>query len=403
MGRSKTNKNKSISFAAVLGLLVCLILGVACGAFFRIWQNIPEGYYIPATEKFTPDASLGEGYDVQEISSYELSVHFPELGNKYTGDCTLIKVGDTEVLIDAGSKTSSIPAIREYVDRFCTDGVLEYVVVTHAHEDHYAGFATSENTESLFDIYECETVITFSQITSGKESQKMYQNFMRELGEEEEAGATVYTAEECMTGEGGASDRFDLGSGVELQILDSYYYYNRASSENDHSVCVMINQGTGASAKHYLFTGDLEEDGEEYLVQMNDLPKVELYKAGHHGSKTSSSDALLDVIDPNIVCVCCCTGSSEYTKTNANQFPTQEFIDRIAPHTDEVYATSLCVDYAEGKFRSLNGNIAVCANAADARATVYASDNTTLLKDTEWFKQNRTMPEEWEKEQATAA
>ena len=81
----------------------------------------------------------------------------------------------------------------------------------------------------------------------------------------------------------------------------------------------------------------------------------------------------------------------------------QEFIDRIAPHTDEVYATSLCVDYAEGKFGSLNGNIAVCANAADARATVYASDNTTLLKDTEWFKQNRTMPEAWEKEQVAAA
>lgn len=51
----------------------------------------------------------------------------------------------------------------------------------------------------------------------------------------------------------------------------------------------------------------------------------------------------------------------------------------------------------------MNGNIAVCANAADARATVYASDNTTLLKDTEWFKQNRTMPEEWEKEQVAAA
>ena len=39
----------------------------------------------------------------------------------------------------------------------------------------------------------------------------------------------------------------------------------------------------------------------------NLMPEVELYKAGHHGSKTSSSNALLEVIKPKIVCVskCC--------------------------------------------------------------------------------------------------
>ena len=161
----------------------------------------------------------------------------------------------------------------------------------------------------------------------------------------------------------------------------------------------MVNQGEGESAKHYLFTGDLEEDGEEYLVEMNDLPQVDLYKAGHHGSKTSSTNVLLNVIRPEIVCVCCCTGSPEYTKTNENQFPTQEFIDRVAPYTDKVYATSLCVDYSKGAYTSLNGNIAVCANAAGA-PVVYASDNTTLLKDTAWFGENRRMPEAWQAEAA---
>lgn len=32
-----------------------------------------------------------------------LSIHFPELGNYKTGDCTLIKKGSTEILIDAGA------------------------------------------------------------------------------------------------------------------------------------------------------------------------------------------------------------------------------------------------------------------------------------------------------------
>ena len=41
--------------------------------------------------------------DITEIKTSDLSIHFLMLGNEYTGDCTLIKVGDTEVLIDAGS------------------------------------------------------------------------------------------------------------------------------------------------------------------------------------------------------------------------------------------------------------------------------------------------------------
>ena len=63
--------------------------------------------------------------DIQTITNSDLSIHFLELGNEYTGDCTLIKVGDTEVLIDAGSRKGSAEAIVPYIAEFCTDGVLE--------------------------------------------------------------------------------------------------------------------------------------------------------------------------------------------------------------------------------------------------------------------------------------
>ena len=71
----------------------------------------------------------------------EFSVHFLELGNKYSGDCTLIKSGDTEVLIDAGSRKGSAETLKTYIDEYCTDGVLEYVIATHAHEDHVGGLS----------------------------------------------------------------------------------------------------------------------------------------------------------------------------------------------------------------------------------------------------------------------
>ncbi len=319
------------------------------------------------------------------ITDGDMQIHFLELGNKFTGDCTYIKVGDVDVLIDAGSKTSSITTIDTYLSRYVTDGILEYVIVTHAHEDHYAGFATSETKDSIFDLYECGTIIDFAQITSGKEDTKMYNNYIRERDAEIEKGATHYTAAECVKNGG----KFTLAEGITMTVLDSYYYYNADSSENNHSVCTLFESAAGA----YLFTGDLEAEGEEKLVEMNELPEVKLYKAGHHGSKTSSTDALLDVITPEIVCVCCCAGSPEYTDIAENQFPTQQFINRVAKHTDAVYITTLCTDYKEGAYESFNGNIVIVIT--DTAVSVVCSESTDKLRETKWFKENRTVPEQW--------
>ena len=100
-------------------------------------------------------------------------------------------------------------------------------------------------------------------------------------------------------------------------------------------------------------------------------------------------------VKPENICVCCCAGSPEYTKTNANQFPTQAFVDRVAEYTQNVYVTTLCVDYDNNEFVSMNGDVVFCANAADTAVTVYCSNNYTLLKDTDWFKANRTTPAIW--------
>ena len=102
----------------------------------------------------------------EDIAEAELSIHFIELGNKYTGDCTLIKVGDTEVLIDAGSRQNSAPAIKEYVDEYCTDGKLEYVIATHADQDHIAGLVGNKSGGEYNGIlysYDIGTIIKFDR------------------------------------------------------------------------------------------------------------------------------------------------------------------------------------------------------------------------------------------------
>ena len=128
----------------------------------------------------------------------------------------------------------------------------------------------------------------------------------------------------------------------------------------------------------------------------NALPEVDVYKAGHHGSGTSSTSALLEVIKPKIVCVCCCAGSSEYTPNTENQFPTQAFIDRVSEYTDQVYVTTLCIDYKNDEYTSFNGNIVILSYSDSDELGINCTNNTTVLKDTEWFKNNRDCPTYWQ-------
>lgn len=366
--KKKTNEN--VGLISVL-CVICLMVGIVGG--FPLAATLSD-------RKFESDVYV----------SGELEIHFLELGNKYTGDCTFIKAGENDILIDAGSRSSSIPVIDAYLKQYVTDGTLEYVIVTHAHEDHYAGFATSEAVDSLFDLYTCKTIIDFPMTNqSGKEG-TLYANYVRERNREIEAGAVHYTAAECIS-EG--RDVFSLGDGMSLEILDSYYYTHTASGENNYSVCTLLRQGE----RSFLFTGDLEKEGEEYLVQMNDLPEVTLYKAGHHGSKTSSTDTLLSVIKPEYVCVCCCAGSSEYTGTVENQFPTQDFIDRVSVYTDQVYVTTLCVDYSDNRFTSMNGNITLIS--AGTSVEIRCSGSPDPLPDSEWFRTYRECPDPWKKKE----
>ena len=352
---------------------------------------------------FDSSDDLDSDSSAEVIVNDEMSVHFLELGNKYTGDCTLIKVGDTEVLIDAGSRKNSAAAISGYIDKYCTDGVLEYVIATHAHEDHIAGFIGKKSgnvRDGILYNYEVETLIQFARtdyaLTTDKGNPTLYSEYVDAVAYAESQGTQVYSALDCWNNANGGQKSYYLNDAqtISMNILYNYFYENKTSGgggENEYSVCMLLSHGED----HFLFTGDLEKKGEEYLVQYNDLPQCTLFKGGHHGSYTATSDALLQVIQPEIVCVCCCCGSTEYTSNIENVFPAQAFVDRVAKYTDKVYVTTVVASNSQG-YQSLNGNIVVTKK--DGEVTVNCSNNNTLFKDTDWFKANRTMPNEWKGE-----
>ena len=313
-----------------------------------------------------------------------ISFHFMTLGNGASGDCIYVKAGEYDILIDAGSREDSVDDIQSYVNQYVKDNKLEFVIATHAHEDHIACFAGEENKRSLFDEYECGIIIDFPKTDA---ESKVYERYVRERNEEVASGATHYTALECYKNENGAKRVYELSEdgSVKMEILYNYFYEHDSADENNYSVCLMFYHGS----RKFLLTGDLEKDGEEYLAEKYDFSQVELFKAGHHGSETSSNDCLLKEIKPKICVVSCVIGDK-------HDFIRQPFIERIAKYTEKVFVTSICADgYTGGaNYADMNGDIVVTSDE-ETGVTVKCSNNDTLLKDTAWFINNRTMPNEW--------
>jgi len=334
-------------------------------------------------EARTGDVVLAEG---------DLSFHFLTLGNKYTGDSTYIKIGDVDILIDAGSRQNSAATIIDYVKGYCTDGKLEYVIATHAHQDHIAGFVGTKDSGSVLEAFEIGTIIQFAGTNA---TSSIYTSYCDKRDAAAERGAKVYTALDCWNQSNGAKRSYTLAEGVTMDILYQTFYENDSSDENNYSVCVLFNYGDN----HYLFTGDLEEDGESSLVDNNDLPHCTLFKGGHHGSATANSDKLMHAIQPDIVCVCSCCGSPEYRAKAENIFPSQAFFDHVLPYTDQIFVTSFAEiipsdeddDDPDWTVKDMNGNIVVVTDGATL--SVNCSASTTPVPYTDWFAANRTWPD----------
>jgi competence protein ComEC len=325
------------------------------------------------------------------IASGDLTIHFLELGNKYTGDCVYINYGDSDIIIDAGSRQSSAVTIKAYIDNFITDNKIEYVIATHAHRDHIAGFYSTNNATGILDAYEIGTIIDFPKTNR---TTVVYRNYINTRNRLTENGTVHYTALQCYNNEDGARRVFDFGDGVKLEILYNYYYENPAGNENNYSVCARIIHND----KQFIFTGDLEIDGEEKLAEYYEehyggLGHCVLYKGGHHGSNTSSSEKLMAAITPEYVCVCSCVGTAEYRALPSNGFPSQGFVDRIAPYTDKIYITTLITDYPNNQFMPFNGNIVFLVSGGAVSVT--CSGNDHILKNSDWFLANRQMPDAW--------
>ena len=81
--------------------------------------------------------------------------------------------------------------------------------------------------------------------------------------------------------------------GISFHIV---FPFKAGEGKNEDSLSLWFTLAN----KNWLFTGDLDQDGEKQLIQ--NLPvKIDYFKLGHHGSKTSSNPEFMAQLRPNLV------------------------------------------------------------------------------------------------------
>ncbi|MFP4371109.1 MAG: DNA internalization-related competence protein ComEC/Rec2 [Halanaerobium sp.] len=68
---------------------------------------------------------------------------------------------------------------------------------------------------------------------------------------------------------------------------------------NENSIVFLLTY----QKNKFLFTGDISKKGEARIIENYELPKIDILKAGHHGSRTSSGEILLDALKPELAVV----------------------------------------------------------------------------------------------------
>ena len=169
------------------------------------------------------------------------------------------------------------------------DRRIDLVVLTHPHEDHVAGLP------GLFDRYRIGRVLDTGMAGSGPG----YGAWIAGLRSHRIASSVARTG-----------DRLEV-DGVRLRVLwpdaDAVPRSppDTGSGVNDVSIVMLGEYGS----QRFLLTGDVEEGIDPVLVARG-LPTVDLLKVAHHGSRTASSQQVLDALRPKVAAVSVGEGNS---------------------------------------------------------------------------------------------
>ena len=221
----------------------------------------------PAEEPTPVPAPTGE------VLSDTLTVHFIDVGQ---ADCALIQQGDFTMLIDGGNVDDGQLVVTYLMDQGIED--LDYVVCTHAHEDHVGGLP------SVLAVFPADNILSPTRTYASK----CFDDFMYYADQQRQEVRIPQPGE-----------IIEVSEDFDITVLGPVKDY---AETNDTSIVLMVRYGD----TKFLFTGDMEVAAEndmlDYWEGRYDW-NIDVLKSGHHGSSTSSGYRFIYETDPEYVVI----------------------------------------------------------------------------------------------------
>ena len=302
MGKRKKRQNNSIIYLIVIIIFAILsAFGIEFGTGEKATSVVnvvnPENL-----QNVTIKTGNTISQDFVSENKQNLKVYFFDVGQ---ADCILVMNENQTMLIDAGNNEDG----DMLVQNLNTLGVkkIDYLVGTHAHEDHIGGL------DDIIKNFEIGTIYMPNVQTNTKTFEDVL-----------DAVASKNLAIETPS----INDSFSVGE-AECTILA----VDNNEEELNLSSIVIQMKFNGMS---YLFMGDAETEIEEKILEefnnSNKDIKANILKVGHHGSNTSSSEEFLEAVAPEIAAI-------SVGKDNSYNHPSSEIIDRLNQIGSQIYRT----------------------------------------------------------------
>ncbi len=253
------------------------------------------------SEDSLPPKAADNEEDVQQNTSGQLKAHFLDVGQ---GDSILIQFPNGQtMLIDAGTSEAG-GSIVSYLKE---QGInkINYLVATHPHADHIGGMAAVVQALAVEKVYMprvSHTIKSFENLLETIKAKGLKINRAK-------AGITIINKDGIKAG-----FTAPCGSGYERP--------------NNYSAVLKIQYGNTA----FLLTGDAESVSEQEILDSGVDLKADVLKVGHHGSKSSTTQAFLSSVSPKYAVIS--AGAD-----NSYGHPHQEILDRLKKAGVQTYRT----------------------------------------------------------------
>ncbi len=291
---------KNTSARSALAVIGAILLLIALFLFLNEKFFGIEG--IPTLNDLYEGAGLGK--KIVSAAEGTAEVHFIDVGQ---GDSELIRTKNKTALIDCGERDQYNEVIS-YIENL---GIkrLDYVIVSHPHSDHMGGMSY------ILDKFDIGLVIMPNVRKELTPTSNAYKRLLEAISENDIAAEFA---------EAGTSYPLDEGEITLLSPVEDY------DDLNNYSVTVKFCYGEDS----FLFTGDIEKEAENDILESGADVSADVLKAAHHGSSTSTCREFLQAVDPKYAVI-------EVGEGNDYGHPHKETLKRLEKADILIYRTDI--------------------------------------------------------------